>query len=115
MDRPVIIDYEWVRPIPGSDESLICSKCLRTGGHWLIGKHPNTSIWCAHCFLYESDWGKDSSDKIRELVEEVAKEGHLITIDGNVERKDADRILSSIVMVSKLVAARRMGGPRRVL
>jgi len=114
MKRPVIVDAEWIRPLTSSDETLHCAKCLQPGARWLVGRHPNTSVWCAHCFLYDTDWGKKEAQSISELVEEVGQQGHLATRDGKVARDDADRILSAIVMVSKMVKARQSGAPRRI-
>ena len=106
MRSPVLIDAKWVRPSSdGAPE--ICSKCLEKTARWAIGKPPNSYLCCAHCFLYETPWGKENAEHIALLIIEVeASMGRSISDGGVVRKEEADRILSSIVAVSGIALTR---------
>jgi hypothetical protein len=107
MRTPLLIDAEWVRPLSVDGDKEICSKCLQPTARWAIGKPPNNYFCCAHCFLYETPWGKENGKRIMMLVLEVeASMGRSISDGGVVLKSEADRILSSIVAVSGIARAR---------
>jgi hypothetical protein len=105
MNKPIIIDTEWVRPFDGG--AMPCMTCAGAGAKWAVGKPPNSYFSCARCFLYTSPWGKENGARIQEFVLEV--EGTIkkkISDDGIVWSTEADRILSSIVAVSGIAKVR---------
>lgn len=105
MDKPIIIDTEWVRPFDGG--TLPCITCATSNAKWAIGKPPNGYFSCARCFLYSSPWGKENGPRIRAFVLEVEEAfKKKISDDGVVWSADADRILSSIVAISGVARAR---------
>ena len=99
MIKPLIIETEWVRPV--DDGNIPCITCASGGARWAVGKPPNGYFSCARCFLYSSPWGKNNSEKIRELVTAVEKSmGRKISDNGVLLSTEADRILSSIIQIS---------------
>lgn len=107
MRSPVLIDTKWVRPSSADADPEVCSKCLKKSARWAIGKPPNNHFCCAHCFLYETPWGKENEKRIMLLVLEVeASMGRSISDEGVVQPEESDRILSSIVAVSGIARAR---------
>lgn len=106
MNRPIIIDTEWIRPFDAGATSMPCMTCS-TSSRWIVGKPPNNYFSCARCFLYSSPWGMENKDRICEFVVEVENSiNQKITDDGIVRSAEADRILSSIVAVSGIARAR---------
>lgn len=106
MNRPIIIDTEWIRPVDTGATSMPCMTCS-TDSRWIVGKPPNSYFSCARCFLYSSPWGKENKDRISELVVEVEVVlNKKISDDGVVWSTEADRILSSIVSISGIARAR---------
>jgi hypothetical protein len=107
MQSPVLIDTKWVRPCSADGNPEVCSKCLKESARWAVGRPPNNHFCCAHCFLYETPWGKENAARIGMLVLEVeASIGRSISDGGVVRENEADRILSSIVAVSGIALAR---------
>jgi len=107
MDKPIIIDTEWIRPFDSGATALPCITCTSGDAKWIIGKPPNNYFSCARCFLYSSPWGLENRSRIDEFVVEV--EGAInkkISDDGVVWSSEADRILSSIVAISGIARAR---------
>ena len=105
MNKPIIIDTEWVRPFDSG--AAPCVTCSADNAKWIIGKHPNTYFSCARCFLYASPWGKANLSKIKELVGEVESSlNKQISDDGVVWSVEADRILTSIIAVSGIARSR---------
>jgi hypothetical protein len=106
VNKPIIIDTEWIRPFDAGATAMPCMTCSGDS-RWIIGKPPNNYFSCARCFLYSSPWGKENRERIGEFVVEV--EGAInkkISDDGIVWSTEADRILSSIVAVSGIARAR---------
>ena len=65
---------------------------------------------CALCWLYESVWGKKRREDLDEMIKDVE-----VAIDENFQRgdddrlwacKDADRILGSIALTSRMFIMR---------
>lgn len=107
MKSPVLINSKWVKPTGSDVEPMFCSKCLGKTARWAIGRPPNNYFCCAHCFLYETPWGKENADRITVLVLEVETSmGRSISEQGVVLPGEADRILSSIVAISGIAMAR---------
>lgn len=107
MNKPIIIDSEWVRPFDAGADAKICITCTSESARWMVGKPPNSYLTCARCFLYMSPWGKQNKDRIGDFVIEVeAVLNRKITDDGYVRATEADRILSSIVAVSGIARVR---------
>lgn len=107
MDKPIILNTEWVRPFDAGVSAQSCMTCTGQAAKWIIGKPPNSYFSCARCFLYSSPWGKQHLVQIQQFVTEV--EGSInkkISDDGVVWSTEADRILSSIVAVSGIARAR---------
>jgi hypothetical protein len=106
MQKPIILNTEWIRPFDAGQTSQTCATCSGNA-KWIIGKPPNSYFSCARCFLYASPWGKENRSKIDEFVAEV--EGSInkkISDEGVVWSTEADRILTSIVAVSGIARAR---------
>lgn len=107
MNKPIIIDSEWVRPFDAGAAAKTCITCASESARWMVGKPPNSYLTCARCFLYMSPWGKQHKDRISDFVMEVeAVLNRKITDDGYVRAQEADRILSSIVAVSGIARVR---------
>lgn len=107
MNKPIIIDSEFVRPLDAGSSPKICIKCTMASARWMIGKPPNSYLTCARCFLYTSPWGVHHKERIAAFVAEVQEViGHKIEDDGIVRHSEADRILSSIVAVSGIARVR---------
>lgn len=105
MNKPIIIETEWVRPFDGN--TLPCMTCTVSNAKWTIGKPPNSYFSCARCFLYASPWGKEHGPRIQEFVLEVEETiKKKISDDGIVWSTEADRILSSIVAISGIARVR---------
>jgi hypothetical protein len=67
----------------------------------------NCVFVCSLCFLYDSKWGEARKDQIDVLVDEVEKERgqkFLRAADGTslLQCKDADQILASIALTSRM-------------
>jgi len=107
MKKTILLDSEWVKPSITDDHVQPCEKCLKVEARWGIGRPPNSYFSCAHCFLYQTPWGEQNAEKIRDLVAKVeVAMGRTISDDGVVRRDEADRILSSIVAISGIAKAR---------
>lgn len=107
MNKPIIIDSEWVRPLDAGASAKICITCAAESARWMVGKPPNSYLTCARCFLYMSPWGKQHKDQIDDFVAEVeATLNRKISDEGYVRSGEADRILSSIVAVSGIARVR---------
>lgn len=107
MKRPIILNTDWVRPIDADTGTGVCMTCTKPEARWAIGKPPNGYLSCARCFLYTSPWGKANLDRIGEFIVSVEESmNRSISTDGVVTGGEADRILSSIVVVSGVAKAR---------
>lgn len=107
MQKPIIINSEWIRPFDAGATPQRCITCTSDNARWIIGRPPNSYLSCARCFLYTSPWGKQNAERIQEFVAEV--EGSInmkISDEGVVRSTEADRILTSIVAVSGIARAR---------
>lgn len=111
MDRPIIVGAHYVRPMAADGPTVHCMGCMLREGRWRVGAEPNDYVSCAFCFLISSPWGKDQAERIRQLVGAVEEDlGYPISADGVVLPEHSDRVLSSIVIVSRLAAAKRQTG-----
>jgi len=107
MQKPIILNTEWVRPFDAGSSTQPCMTCSGNSARWIVGKAPNAYFSCARCFLYTSPWGKEHKLHIQEFVAEVEESiNKKISDEGVVWSTEADRILSSIVAVSGIAKAR---------
>ena len=106
----VLIDYGTVLPIGPKDKPGACIFCSNEYARWIVKLHDDRELWCARCFLYETEWGKTNGDKLHGLVSAVEINiGKKLTDDnGKLIQDESDRILSSVV----LLAAYRLGKSR---
>ena len=111
MRKPLItkVSLDPVRDGEVAGPCEICNGIAR----WIAGRPDQTRFFCAHCFLYETDGGIENVGRLEELVGDVEKQmGCSISKDGKVTREHSDRILSSIVMVTRMIKARKNMMPR---
>ena len=107
MQKPILLNTEWVRPFDAGASTQMCMTCSSGNARWIIGKPPNAYFSCARCFLYTSPWGEQNSIRIQQFVSEVEESiNKKISDEGVVWSTEADRILSSIVAVSGIARAR---------
>lgn len=106
---PLVIDTRFLRPLPKSLWDSACHHCDKRQSRWEMGPPygGETYTVCSLCFLYESKWGEKRLDQISVLVQEVeAETGEkmLKAADGQslLSCGDADRILSSIALTSRM-------------
>lgn len=79
-----------------------CVSCLQTEGKWLVSVAESIDRWCAYCFLYETEWGRQHSDGIHDLVMKVETSlmRQITGPTGQLVMDECDRILSAIVLSS---------------
>jgi hypothetical protein len=106
---PLVLDTRMLRPLPQPMYDAPCSNCDKRQSRWEMGLagSSNLSFVCSLCFLYESKWGEARRDQIDILVREVEierGEKFLRGADGTqlLSCPDADRILASIALTSRM-------------
>jgi hypothetical protein len=109
--KPLILNPNNLRPLPEAMWDVSCDKCDRRQARWEF--FPSDSpdarkgfMICSLCWLYESEWGKKRREDIDQMIRDVelsteqifqrAKGGLLWSC------KDADRILGSIALTSRM-------------
>lgn len=103
MRKPVVLTDVSVDPVRQGETAGPCEVC-EGESRWIAGRPLQTRFFCAHCFLYETDGGRRDADQIAELVRTVEeKMGRPISKDGKATREHSDRILGSIVMMTRMV------------
>ena len=106
---PLVIDTRFLRPLPKSLWDSNCHNCDKRQSRWEMGPPygGETYTVCSICFLYDSKWGEKREDQIHVLVEECeAESGEKMLRDSDgktlLSCKDADAILSSIALTSRM-------------
>jgi len=112
---PLVISPEILRPLPQVLWDVSCSICDKRQARW---EHCKSGVRkgipvCSLCWLYESEWGSSRRSGVYGIVCDVEE------MSGGVFEKfengrlmrcsDADRILSSIVVTSRILVYRRHG------
>jgi hypothetical protein len=115
--KPLILDPKVMRPLPGALWDISCDMCDKRQARWelatpeLLSVRKGTPV-CSLCWLYESEWGKPRRDDIDHMIADVETEvGREFkrTEDGRLwSCADANRILSSIALTSRLFNVRGM-------
>ena len=107
--KPLLVDTRMLRPLPKTLFQSPCSNCDKRQAMWEMGPERSDEcvFVCSLCFLYESRWGESRREQIDILVDEVqveAGEKFLRATDGKqlLSCKDADRILGSIALTSRM-------------
>lgn len=115
MHSPLVINPEYLRPLPESLWNVACDKCDKRQARWEFfpSDEPENDkgfMICALCWLYESEWGQNRREDIDEMIREVEKRAGQIFQRAKGNRlwscKDADRILSSIALTSRMFVYR---------
>lgn len=122
--KPILVDSRFLRPLPKSMWDISCMACDKIQARWSLHEPTDTAageteasedevyVVCSLCFLYESGWGKARQDEIAALIRDAEKQreqGFMRKAD-NVRLmfpKDADSILSSIALVSRVFEIKR--------
>lgn len=82
--KPLLIDTNLLLPyVDKSLHNTFCSSCDKPQAKWdmidpnLVDKQgnmrPTAFPVCSICFLYESNWGVDRKDQVREVVDEFER------------------------------------------
>ena len=106
MEKPVIfpVRLDPVSEFVKTDEP--CESCGATST-WVVGRPQRETTLCGHCVLYNTQWGSRLQNSIVELVSAVEEGlGRKISDGLQVFPEEADRIVSSIAMTSRLAKAR---------
>ena len=106
----LLIEYGRVMPIGPKDVAGKCEFCSRElVGKWRVKLSGAEELWCARCFLYETEWGKKNAAERDSLINAVEAEikQPITTQDGQLTDDGADRILVSTVMVSAYELGKR--------
>lgn len=117
--KPVQCPPEFLRPLPKSMQGVACATCDRSQARWEVRAPKQEPILsCSTCFLYDSFWGRPLRKDIDALIVEVeASLGRMFERDPSarlVKCEDADRILGSIALSSRLFKTHdRVQGIRR--
>lgn len=106
----LLIKYGVVRPIGPKDSEKVCVSCLKPQARWLYVPNDNEP-WCAHCFLYKTDWARGNADGRDKLIKDIEIEmgAKLTDAMGVLKASEADRVLASVVMVSAYVHGKATG------
>lgn len=116
MDKPVIIDVRRFRPLPKVMWGLDCFSCKKAQARWGHTEGMSELVpFCALCFLYDSVWGRDHVREITALVNDVetriGRPFPKLASGRLAFATDADRILSSVVIVSKIESIQKSRRP----
>jgi hypothetical protein len=116
--KAVYLDPKTLRPLPQALCGMSCSHCDKRQSvweHWRPEAPSNAKKgdpMCSLCWLYESAWGKDRREDIDGMIRAVEMHtGEMFrkTDDGRLwSCRDADRILGSIAVTSRIVYQRTM-------
>jgi len=108
--RPVYLDPLLLRPLAPALWGISCSMCDKRQSVWELPSVKRGEPVCSLCWLYESEWGKGVREDIDALVRAVeVHKGEIFrkTDDGRLwSCRDADRILGSIAVTSRIVRQR---------
>lgn len=111
--KPLYISAREVRPLAAAMRGMACCDCGKRQAVWEktveVGQEKGHPI-CSLCFLYKSPWAKENQSSLEAFVaavEESASTFFAKTDDNKLEVcKDADRIMSSIVLTTRLFHTR---------
>jgi hypothetical protein len=120
FSKPLYVDSRFLRPLPQAMWDTACSKCDKRQSRWDFVPTDNPPPsggfpLCTLCWLYESEWGKERREQIDAMIRDVEKTSGKIFQRAKGNRlwacKDADPILGSIVMTSRMFEL-QAGRPR---
>jgi len=105
--KPILIDPRFLRPLPKPMLNTACAKCDKRQAVWeLGGLHEDRHAICSLCFMYESNWGRNRTAQLLELVTAVeAEAGEEFSKDDEgrlTNPQDANRIMASIALTSRM-------------
>ena len=111
--KPLYIPAHEVRPLASALRGMACCDCGKRQSVWektsTVGDEKGVPI-CSLCFLYRSPWANGKQADLAlfiVVVEETASVLFAKTTDNKMEDcKDADRIMSSIVLTTRLFHTR---------
>lgn len=114
--KAIFLDPKLLRPLPQSLWGHACSRCDKTQSVWelfdLDSSKRKGEPMCSLCWLYESEWGKERRGDIDDMVRAVEIQANGVfkkTDDGRLwSCQEADRILGSIAVTSRIVSHRSM-------
>lgn len=113
MLKPIYIPAHEVRPLASALRGIACCDCGKRQSVWektsTVGEDKGVPI-CSLCFLYRSPWAHNKQSMLEEFiiaVEDAAGTFFSKTEDNKLEDcKDADRIMSSLVLTTRLFHTR---------
>ena len=115
MKSPLLIDARRIRPILQQKEwDVDCSHCGEAQARFQFRpiEQDGWLFMCSLCWLYESEWGKNHAEEVADLVEDTEREigtPFKRLESGRLEDpRDSDRILSSVVALSRVLEIRAM-------
>lgn len=94
-----------VKPLPQALQGAYCAECDKPMSKWEYTKIPKNQMMCSACMLYKTEWGKSYTEQIKRLVKNVEVEIGAIFSKRNgklYEMEDTDRIMSAIVLASRV-------------
>ena len=97
-------------PLPKGVKGVNCIECDRSRAVWDLQAIPGLAPVCSLCVLYKVPWENKSEEDITWLIGLVEASAGVFDKDelGRLIRcEDADRIVSSLVMTSKVVGLSR--------
>lgn len=111
--KPLYIPAHEVRPLASAMRGMACCDCGKRQSVWektsTVGQEKGLPI-CSLCFLYNSPWAKKKQSDLAlfiVVVEQTANVFFEKTDDNKLANcKDADRIMSSIVLTTRLFHTR---------
>lgn len=104
------IEYGRISPIASKDKPGTCEHCVRSDiARWILKLSTQNELWCARCFLYETEWANDNAFHRDDLIIKVESEmdSKITGEDGKLTDDGADRILMSTVMLAGYQLGRR--------
>lgn len=111
--KPLYIPAHEVRPLAAAMRGMACCDCGKRQSVWEktveVGQEKGHPI-CSLCFLYKSPWAKDKQPDLAlfiAVVEQTSDVWFEKTDDNKLAVcKDADRIMASIVLTTRLFTTR---------
>jgi hypothetical protein len=120
--KPLYVNPLFLRPLPETMRDMACSKCDKRQSQWEFvpsdapAKSRGGFPICSLCWLYESDWGVAREEDIAAMIRSVEQSTNKVLQRAKGGRlwscKDADAILSSVVVTSRIWAARELAAAR---
>lgn len=110
MDKPLLVDTSKLHPLTHEMWDSNCYHCDKRQAKWSLQLEDDPVFICSLCMLYESDWGLAHSADVGQLVKEADAKRNEATATDTKGRilfpKDADRILGTIALISRMYEQR---------